>query len=64
MNFNNFTIKSQEAVQEAVNLVKARGQQAKAGGPGGHGRSDRHAGRKSLWQTGRPRGVYHESLHR
>lgn len=25
MNFNNFTIKSQEAVQEAVNLVKARG---------------------------------------
>ena len=28
MNFNNFTIKSQEAVQEAVNLVKARGQQA------------------------------------
>ena len=28
MNLNNFTIKSQEAVQEAVNLVKARGQQA------------------------------------
>ena len=28
MNFNNFTIKSQEAVQKAVNLVKARGQQA------------------------------------
>ena len=28
MNFNNFTIKSQEAVQEAVNLVKSRGQQA------------------------------------
>lgn len=28
MNFNNFTIKSQEAVQEAVNLVQARGQQA------------------------------------
>ncbi|MGN0035750.1 MAG: ATP-dependent chaperone ClpB [Bacteroidaceae bacterium] len=28
MNFNNFTIKSQEAVQEAVNLVQARGHQA------------------------------------
>ena len=28
MNFNNFTIKSQEAIQEAVNLVKSRGQQA------------------------------------
>ena len=28
MNFNNFTIKSQEAVQEAINLVKSRGQQA------------------------------------
>ena len=28
MNFNNFTIKSQEAVQEAVNLVQSRGQQA------------------------------------
>ena len=28
MNFNNFTIKSQEAVQEAVNLVQNRGQQA------------------------------------
>lgn len=28
MNFNNFTIKSQEAVQEAVNLVQTRGQQA------------------------------------
>ena len=27
MNFNNFTIKSQEAVQEAVNLVQNRGQQ-------------------------------------
>ena len=28
MNFNNFTIKSQEAVQEAVNLTQSRGQQA------------------------------------
>ena len=28
MNFNNFTIKSQGAVQEAVNLVQSRGQQA------------------------------------
>ncbi|MEG1586097.1 MAG: AAA family ATPase, partial [Bacteroidales bacterium] len=28
MNFNNFTIKSQEAVQKAVNLVKEYGQQA------------------------------------
>ena len=28
MNFNNFTIKSQEAVQEAINLVNASGQQA------------------------------------
>jgi ATP-dependent Clp protease ATP-binding subunit ClpB len=28
MNFNNFTIKSQEAVQEAVNMVTANGQQA------------------------------------
>ena len=28
MNFNNFTIKSQEAVQEAVNLVQSRSQQA------------------------------------
>lgn len=28
MNFNNFTIKCQEAVQEAVNLVQSRGQQA------------------------------------
>ncbi len=28
MNFNSFTIKSQEAVQEAVNLVQARGGQA------------------------------------
>ena len=28
MNFNNFTIKSQEAVQEAINLVTANGQQA------------------------------------
>ena len=28
MNFNNFTIKSQEAVQQAVNLVQSRGQQA------------------------------------
>ena len=28
MNFNNFTIKSQEAVQEAVNVAQARGQQA------------------------------------
>ena len=28
MNFNNFTIKSQEAEQEAVNLTSARGQQA------------------------------------
>ena len=30
MNFNNFTIKSQEAVQEAVNLVQSRGQQARS----------------------------------
>ncbi len=28
MNFNNFTIKSQEAVQSAIDLVKAKGQQA------------------------------------
>lgn len=28
MNFNNFTIKSQEAMQQAVNLVQSRGQQA------------------------------------
>lgn len=28
MNFNNFTIKAQEAVQEAVNMVQSRGQQA------------------------------------
>ena len=28
MNFNNFTIKAQEAVQEAVNLAQSRGQQA------------------------------------
>ncbi len=28
MNFNNFTIKAQEALQEAVNLVQAKGQQA------------------------------------
>ncbi len=28
MNFNNFTIKSQEAVQQAVNLVQGKGQQA------------------------------------
>jgi len=28
MNFNNFTIKSQEAVQEAINLTQSRGQQA------------------------------------
>jgi ATP-dependent Clp protease ATP-binding subunit ClpB len=28
MNFNNFTIKSQEAVQEAVNSVQSHGQQA------------------------------------
>ena len=28
MNFNNFTIKSQEAIQEAVNLAQAKGQQA------------------------------------
>ena len=28
MNFNNFTVKSQEAVQQAVNLVQSRGQQA------------------------------------
>lgn len=28
MNFKNFTIKSQEAVQEAVNMTRARGQQA------------------------------------
>jgi ATP-dependent Clp protease ATP-binding subunit ClpB len=28
MNFNNFTIKAQEAIQEAVNLVQANGQQA------------------------------------
>lgn len=28
MNFNNFTIKSQEAVQQAVNVTRARGQQA------------------------------------
>ena len=28
MNFNNFTIKSQEAVQQAVNLVQSHGQQA------------------------------------
>ena len=28
MNFNNFTIKSQEAVQQAVNITQARGQQA------------------------------------
>lgn len=28
MNFNNFTIKSQEAVQEAINLAQAKGQQA------------------------------------
>ena len=27
MNFDNFTIKSQEAVQEAVNLVQRKGQQ-------------------------------------
>ena len=29
MNFNNFTIKSQEAVQEALNLAKSRGQQGR-----------------------------------
>ena len=28
MNFNNFTIKSQEAVQEAINLAQSKGQQA------------------------------------
>ena len=28
MNFNNFTIKAQEAVQEAVNVVQSHGQQA------------------------------------
>ena len=28
MNFNNFTIKAQEAVQTAVNLTQTRGQQA------------------------------------
>lgn len=28
MNFNNFTIKAQETVQEAVNLAQSRGQQA------------------------------------
>ena len=28
MNYNNFTIKSQEAVQQAVNITQARGQQA------------------------------------
>lgn len=28
MNFNNFTIKSQEAVQQAMNITQARGQQA------------------------------------
>ena len=28
MNFNNFTIKAQEAIQESVNLVQSRGQQA------------------------------------
>ena len=28
MNFSNFTIKSQEAVQEAVNSVQTQGQQA------------------------------------
>ena len=28
MNFNNFTIKAQEAIQEAVNLVQANGQQS------------------------------------
>ncbi len=28
MNFNNFTIKAQEAVQEAVNAVQNQGQQA------------------------------------
>ena len=28
MNFNNFTIKSQEAVQQAIQLVQSRGQQA------------------------------------
>ena len=28
MNFNNFTIKSQEAVQQAVNLAQGMGQQA------------------------------------
>ena len=28
MNFNNFTIKSQETVQEAINMARARGQQA------------------------------------
>ena len=28
MNFNQFNIKAQEAVQEAVNLTQARGQQA------------------------------------
>ena len=28
MNFNNFTIKSQEAVQQAVNITQARGQQS------------------------------------
>ena len=27
MNFNNYTIKAQEAVQEAVNLVQQQGQQ-------------------------------------
>ena len=27
MNFNNFTIKSQEAVQQAIQLVQSRGQQ-------------------------------------
>ena len=28
MNFKNYTIKAQEAVQEAVNLVERQGQQA------------------------------------
>ena len=27
MNFNNFTIKSQEAIQEAINLAQSAGQQ-------------------------------------
>ena len=58
MNFNNFTIKSQEAVHEAVNLVQSRGQQYRQQQHAERGPPPTSRGHFFLQSLNRPDGTY------